>query len=940
MALALSGVAIPVSAVSPPAGVQSQFTVPHVSAQLLVKTAPGVLQSAITEVLAPFGGVVAEYSATADLYAVDIDDDTDLGAAVGALEADPRFDFAQPNYILDELATPNDLDFSQQWSKENLGFNAPGGLGTPGADMNLVTAWDTRSVAPGIVMAIIDDSLETTHVDLAGNVLGSGRCFDSPGSQRPCTNGSNDPNPADADDFHGTLVAGAAAARGNNAIGIAGAVWETDLLPLKVDLTSFAIVNAIDEAILQGSDIINMSFGGPVQGSAEREALDRALAAGVLVVAAAGNADANNDRASHFPSDSDHPNLLSVAATNSQDKIANFSQWAPFSVDIAAPGELVRSTAINDSYAVASGTSFAAPHIAGIAAMVKAETGAADYARVRAHLIYGGVEGVNTLGPVVPGASKTDVPGRVSSGRVDAARALAGPPGGVLVIRDVSVDDSVTGNANGALDPGETALLNVVVENLWSAETAVTGALSTPDAGLMSVNDTGPVLFGSISQDGTAQAGFSVTLSSTVAGNEQIFLQLDMSSATNPTLPSRYFYLEVGTLTNGDTVSQQIQRWNWDEFHEYTLNVPAGSANLNIETAASGDLDLLVRHQEPPEYLISLGGGSFYYVDSGTIVSSGPDANETVSIAAPLPGLYHIVVVNFDQTAKTYDLLATYAAPGSGNISFSADTYSVNENGGSVLVTVSRSGGVGAASVNFATAAVSATEGDDYSDVSGTLNWSAGDTSDKSFSVPVVDDMVQEATETIALALSNPTGATLGPRASASVEILDDDNVGGMLSFVQDQFASGESAGSALISVERSGDSTGTASVSVSTQAITASPGADYQEHAETLTWNDSELGVKSVSIVILDDLVSEADESFSVDLSNASGAVLGSPNSATVVISDNDRSPTASGGGGGGGAISIPVALLLLLSSVIRAMQTRSGPSPSGASRFAFSII
>lgn len=756
----------------PPGGPQSRFTVPHVPAQLLVKTVPDVPAEEIVELLAPFGATLASVAEHADdLYLIRIGDDAQLDAAVALLEADPRVELAEANFLFEPWARPNDPSFLQQWSKENTGVNAPGSSGTPGADLNMTEAWETRSSAAGVVIAIIDDGVERSHPDLAENVLGSGKCFASPESGRPCTS-PDDPNPADEDDFHGTLVAGAAAARGNNAIGIAGTAWEADILPLKVDLSAFAVVNAIDESIVQGAHIINMSFGGPVGGSAQHEAIARAEAAGILVVAAAGNADASNDVASHFPSNTPEPNVLSVAATTGRDKVASFSQWGAFSVDLAAPGVSILSTAIGGGYASASGTSFAAPHAAGVAALVLAETGAADYRQVKAHLIHGGIDGVEALGGDVAGQDKTAVFGRVASGRIDAARALAGPRAGLLVVRGVTVDDAAFGNGNGALEPGETAQLEIAIQNLWLAETAVTTALSTPDAHLLSVNDGAAKPVGDIASHGSATAEFSVTLASDIAGHEQIFLQLDLASAAGP-LPSRYFYFEVAALENGVAVSQQIQRWDWDEFQSYHLHLPVGATNLNVRTSGDGDIDLLLRHGRSPEYLISLGGGPFYYVDDESRVSGGPDANESISIASPVPGLYHVVVVNYDKTPKTYELTASYSSPDAGSVAFSAASYEADETADNVVIGVRRDGGLGSASVEYVTTPGTATAGEDYVDTDGTLTWEIGETGLKTFTVPLLDDEAEEDVETFTVTLINPVNAAVGSPSSATIEIVD-----------------------------------------------------------------------------------------------------------------------------------------------------------------------
>ncbi len=911
-------------AVAPPGGPQTRFTIPHVNAQILVKRAAGTPISVVEQLLAGLGGTPLEFSAAANLDVFAISNDTDLEAAIALLAADPRIEFAEPNYTSNLWARPNDLDFPQQWSKENTGVNAAAGLGHAGADMNMIAAWDRQKTAPGVIVAIIDDSLETTHIDLVGNVMATGRCFASPNSARPCVNGPNDPNPSNNNDFHGTLVAGAAAARGNNGIGIAGTAWETNLLPLKVDLSYFAIVKAIDEAIAQNADIINMSFGGPVESRSLSEALDRAQAAGILAIASAGNADANNAVASHYPSNLKQDNVLSIAATDSRDRVSGFSQWGSTTVSLAAPGDLIRTTANNNSYAFVSGTSFSAPHTAGVAALVQAATGATDYRQLKAHLMYGTSEGRDALSPVVPGQDKEAVPGRVATGRLDANLALAGPTGGVLVISDVSVNDAATGNGNGELDPGETARLEVTIRNIWNDEVDVSAVLSSRDSGKLLVNDVAPVTYGTVARDAEVTASFGVHLSNTVSGNEQLFMQLDLTSATSGALPSRYFYLEVATLTNGQTMTQRAQRYNWDEFHAFHIDVPAGASDLSVSTSGPGDVDLLLRYAQSPEYLITLNampGKGFYYVDSDSKVSATAGANESIQIASPLPGTYHAVVVNFDQQAKNYDITASYSIPTAGEIAFTQATYSAAEDGGDVTITVTRSGGVAGASVDFSTVAQTATAGSDYTEARGTLTWGLGENGSKSFTVRVHDDNEQEPTETVGLTLSNANGSTLGTLRNATLEITDNDSGRGTLAFEQASYSVTEGTAEISISVMRSGGTLGQVSVDYATQSGQAVADTDFADVAGTLTWADGESGAKTFSVSIIDDTRQEAPEAFSINLSNAQGATLGTPGLATVTINDNDvASASTNGGSGGGGGVGyLTLAVLLLISILMR---------------------
>ncbi|MBT8138096.1 MAG: S8 family serine peptidase [Gammaproteobacteria bacterium] len=941
---ALILLAAPLQARVPAPGVQNELTAPHVPAQLLVKTTPGTADTVVADLLAPFGAVVLASHPAGRLVLAAIDDDANLGSAIELVAADLRIEYAHPNYLFERDATPNDLDFARQWAKDNTGVNAPNGLGTPGADMNMVAAWDTRSSAANVILAIIDDSLDTTHVDLVGNVLTSGKCFASPNSASPCSNGPNDPNPSDADDFHGTLVAGSAGASGNNGIGIAGTAWELGLLPLKVDLSTFAIVAAIDEAIAQGAHIINMSFGGPVQGTAQSEAITRAQNAGILMVASAGNSDANNDIALHFPSDSTQPNVLSIAATTASDQVAEFSQWASFDVDLAAPGQQTLTTANGNAYSFASGTSFSAPHVAGVAALLQAEYNPVDYEQLKAYLLYGGVEGVTTLGPVVPGASTQTVPARAAAGRLDAARALAGPPGGVIIIEDVRIDDSVSGNGNGLLDPGETASLEIVLRNHWLAETAVSGTLSSDD---LVINDATPQLFGNITRNGAASAAFSVTLAAAASGNEQRFLSLALSSAAGA-LPARYFYLETGTLTNGSTVTQQIQRYDWDEFHAWHIDMPVGASNLFVSTSGSGDIDLLLRHDRSPEYLISLDAerGGFYYVDRDTVVSGNAGADESISVLNPLPGTYHVVVVNYDQNPKTYELTASYAAPGADIVAFSAGTYTAGEGDGQAVIGVVRSGGVGPASVDYATAPGSATPTVDYVSSSGTLNWAAGESGTKTFSVPLVDDLESENGETVLLMLSNASGTTPGVPSSATLTINDNDAAAGIIAFDTAQQTVGESAGTVQLRVTRSNGSGGVATVDYRTQGANAVAGADFDNTNGTLRWEDGDTADKTIEIIINDDAVEESDENFTVLLENASAAEIGSPDSQVITIDDNDTTAApapdpapvpAPSGGGGGGAIGI---LLLGVLGAIGLLRRRLVSTAAGPAAWRTSIF
>ena len=229
-----------------------------------------------------------------------------------------------------------------------------------------------------------------------------------------------------------------------------------------------------------------------------------------------------------------------------------------------------------------------------------------------------------------------------------------------------------------------------------------------------------------------------------------------------------------------------------------------------------------------------------------------------------------------------------------GTLALSAASFSIDEDGGSLTVTVNRRGGSdGAASVSYATSNGTATAPADFSARSGTLNWSAGDSLDKTFTVPIVNDSTFEGNETFTVSLSNAAGANLGSPSNATVTILDDDPAQtGTLRFSAASYSIDEDGGSLIVTVNRTGGSDGAASVSYTTLNGTATAPADFSARSGTLNWLNGDSAGKSLSVPIVNDSTFENDETFTVMLSSASGAALGSPSTATVTIFEDDQPP------------------------------------------------
>lgn len=300
----------------------------------------------------------------------------------------PGVAYAEPDYVLSASATrPNDPFFGSLWGLENTGQTG----GTAGADLSAPAAWDIARGTSQVVVAVIDSGVDYRHEDLAANlwtnpgeIPGDGLDNDGNGfvdDLHGIDTANDDSDPVD-DAGHGTHVAGTIGAVGNNGIGVAGVNWNVQIMPLKflsafgTGFTSDAIA-AIDYMTLMktqyGVNIVasNNSWGGGAFSQALYDAIAASNQAGVLFVAAAGNSGSNTDEFAEFPAAYDLPGIVSVAATDARDELADFSNFGETSVDLAAPGVGILSTTPNNTYDTYSGTSMAAPHVAGVVALVK-----------------------------------------------------------------------------------------------------------------------------------------------------------------------------------------------------------------------------------------------------------------------------------------------------------------------------------------------------------------------------------------------------------------------------------------------------------------------------------------------------------------------------------------------------------------------------------------
>lgn len=296
------------------------------------------------------------------------------------LAADPAVVSAEKSHIARAFALPNDEFYPEQWA-------------LPLIDMP--SAWDYTTGSGSVIVAVIDSGIKAQHEDLAANLLPGWNAI----TEQPGADDEGEAVFGSADRFsHGTHVAGIIGAVGNNGHGVAGMNWNVSILPIKAlavppqgggaQGSDTDIAKGIDYAVSHGAKVINLSLGiyGDNDSSVEtppvlKAAIDRAVAAGVVVVAAAGNA-----AKPYLAAPANYqPYVLAVGAVGKTKTLASYSSYGD-GLSVVAPGgdvngtdEMVLNTSWWDSatnasvYAFSAGTSMAAPHVAGLAALLIAE---------------------------------------------------------------------------------------------------------------------------------------------------------------------------------------------------------------------------------------------------------------------------------------------------------------------------------------------------------------------------------------------------------------------------------------------------------------------------------------------------------------------------------------------------------------------------------------
>lgn len=399
--------------------------------------APGEIFVRFKEKRSPYEGasvhaavgatVIERFETVEGLELVKLPPGMDVKEAIEHYQQRPDVLYAEPNYIVQAQVIPNDPRFGELWGLHNVGQRS-GSIA--GADIKAPKAWDITTGSRDVVVVVIDTGIDYTHTDLSANMFrnvpdcntnkldddGNGFADDCYGIDAI----NNDSDPMD-DNGHGTHVAGTIGAVGNNGVGVVGVNWMVSLMACKFlgaggSGPTDGAIRCLDYVGImwdRGVNILatNNSWGGGGFSRALLDAIEAQRRRGILFIAAAGNAGRDTDMVRFYPAGYFLPNVISVAATDETDNLASFSNFGRQTVHLGAPGNAILSAAPGNAYRTSSGTSMAAPHVTGVAALLKAQDPDRDWRAIK-NLILASGEGM---------ASLTET---VSRRRLDAHRAL------------------------------------------------------------------------------------------------------------------------------------------------------------------------------------------------------------------------------------------------------------------------------------------------------------------------------------------------------------------------------------------------------------------------------------------------------------------------------------------------------------------------------------
>ncbi|HEY0074570.1 MAG TPA: Calx-beta domain-containing protein, partial [Abditibacteriaceae bacterium] len=338
---------------------------------------------------------------------------------------------------------------------------------------------------------------------------------------------------------------------------------------------------------------------------------------------------------------------------------------------------------------------------------------------------------------------------------------------------------------------------------------------------------------------------------------------------------------------------------NWQNFPVITgaSGSSSGTVNFTLNSIANRVYTIDVFRNTAADSS-GYGEGAVYVGSQDVTTDGSGNANGSLTFSNVPGGSFFTATATDTTTGDTSEFgQAMQMSLTPASLQFSSATYNVSESGVSATITVTRTANSeGAVSVSYATSNGTATAGSDYTAATSTLSWNSGDTTDKTFTVPVTDDTSLEADETVNLTLITPSGsAVLGTQNTALLTIADNESVLSIADATSAIEGSAAEPGTVTFELSLSPASNQSVTVDYTTTNDSAQAGSDYAAKSGTITFEPGQTS-RSVTISLIGDALNEATETFVVTLANANGATI-TDAQAVGTISDDDIAPSVSVG-------------------------------------------
>ncbi|MCC2683076.1 MAG: Peptidase and in, kexin, sedolisin, partial [Nitrosospira multiformis] len=467
-----------------------------------------------------------------DLYIVDLPGNASEKAVAARLAHHPAFKFAEIDQEVEPALIPNDPYYGSAWHLPKIG--AP-------------SAWDS-SLGSGVTIAILDSGVDSAHPDLATELVPGWNFYE------------NNSNTSDVYG-HGTKVAGAAAAAGNNALGVASVAARAKIMPIRVSGSNgYATWSAISQGLIYAADrgvrVANASFLGLTDSSSTRSAAQYMKNKGGLVIVSGGNTGVQQNYAATT-------SMIPVSATDGNDVRTSWSSYGNY-IALAAPGAGIWSTTKGGGYGAVSGTSFSSPVTAGVVALMMAAKPTLSNIQIES-LLYSTAVDLGT-------------PGRdpyYGHGRVNAARAVQAAAGTALVADAQAPTVSITSPAGGSTVTGLVGVNVAASDNVGVARVELRVNNTT-----VAVDTTAPFAFTWDSRGVANGMASLVAYAFDAAGNSKASTAVSVNVANGTTTVTR------------DTTAPQVKIVNPVASNVSGSNV-AISVNASDDSGAAGITQML-----------------------------------------------------------------------------------------------------------------------------------------------------------------------------------------------------------------------------------------------------------------------------------------------------------------------------------------------------------